>query len=104
MEERAFVLDPEEGSSSSATDGSEPKPGPLTIYDESQKVTGLLKADGRGEPQEFEYSYPEHYDIARVLDEANISFTTEPRHGSGSTKPGTSACKWPKGGISPIPT
>ena len=77
VEERAFVLDPEEGSSSSAADGSEP--GPLTIYDESQKVTGLFKADGRGEPQEFEYSYPEHYDIARVLNEANIPFTTEPQ-------------------------
>jgi cell division protease FtsH len=78
VEERTFALDPEEGSSSAA-DGSELKPGPLTIYDESQKVTGLYKADGRGELQEFEYSYPEHYDIARVLDEANIPFTTEPQ-------------------------
>jgi cell division protease FtsH len=76
--ERAFALDPEEGSSSAA-DGSEPEPGPLTVYDESQKVTGLLEADGRGEPQEFEYSYPEHYDIAGVLNEANIPFTTEPQ-------------------------
>src|ERR671917_559545 len=79
VEESAFALDPEEGSSTSAADGSEPKPGPLTIYDESQKVTGLLKADGRGEPQEIEYAYPEHYDIARVLNEANIPFTTEPQ-------------------------
>ena len=79
VEDSAFALDPEESSSSSVADGSEPKPGPLTIYDESQKVTGLLKADGRGEPQEFEYSYPEHYDIARVLNVANIPFTTEPQ-------------------------
>src|SRR3712207_1338104 len=79
VEERAFALDPEEGPSSTADDGSEPEPGPLTIYDESQKVTGLFKADGRGEPQEFEYSYPEHHDIADTLNEANIPFTTEPQ-------------------------
>ena len=69
VEERAFALDPEEdrpatrgenqraagprglaqptgSSSSSAAGGPELKPGPLTIYDESQKVTGLLKAEG----------------------------------------------------------
>jgi cell division protease FtsH len=80
VEERAFVLDPEEGSSSSAADGSELKPGPLTIYDESQKVTGLLEPDSRGELQQFEYSYPEQYDIAKVLNEANIPFTTDPQN------------------------
>ena len=56
------------------------KPGPLTIYDESQKVTGLLEPKSGGEPQQFEYSYPEQYDIAEVLNEANVPFTTDPQN------------------------
>jgi cell division protease FtsH len=92
VEKRAFALDPEEdrpttrgenrsaaSSSSSGASGSELKPGPLTIYDESQKVTGLLKADDGDEPQEFEYSYPEGYDIAGVLNESNTPFFTDPQ-------------------------
>jgi cell division protease FtsH len=93
-EESAFALDLEEGSSSSAADDSEPKPGPLTIYDDSQKVTGLLKADGRGEPQEFEYSYLEHYDIASVLNEANIPFTTEPQNAGFRTSTLVPTARW----------
>jgi cell division protease FtsH len=99
VEERAFALDPEEdqsatrgetqraasprglaqptGSSSSGANGTEVKPGPLTVYDESQKVTGLLEAEVGGKPQKFEYSYPENYDIAEVLNEANIPFKTD---------------------------
>jgi cell division protease FtsH len=108
VEERAFVLKPEEarpatrgedqpvagprqfqqptGSSSSGSDGPELKPGALTIYDESQKVTGLLKPEGGGEPQEFEYCYPEHYDIAAVLNEADIPFKTDPQNTGSWTR------------------
>lgn len=71
VEEKAFALDPEEakpaarsedqtaatplkpqqpaGSRSSAAE----EPGPLTVYDESQKVTGLLKPEGAGETVRF---------------------------------------------------
>src|SRR3712207_4874828 len=99
VEEKAFALDPEEdppatrgenqkaasphglaqptGSSSAGAESPELKPGPLTIYDERQKVTGLLKPEGGGKPQQFEYSYPENYDIAGVLNEADIPFKTD---------------------------
>jgi len=102
VEERAFALDPEEdrpatrdenqraasprrlpqptGSSPSGAGVPELKPGPLTVYDESQKVMGLLKPEGGGELQKFEYSYPEGYDIAAVLNEADIPFTTNPQN------------------------
>nr|WP_269479186.1 ATP-dependent zinc metalloprotease FtsH [Rubrobacter xylanophilus] len=100
VEERAFALGPEDhapaggegqgaaghrelrhpvGRAPSGGAGSDLEPGPLKVYDESQKVTGLLKPEGGGEPREFEYSYPEGYDIARVLNEANIPFTTDPQ-------------------------
>jgi hypothetical protein len=71
VEERAFVLDPEDirpatraedqratnlggpaqptGSSSAGAESPELKPGPLTVYDKSQKVTGLLEPEGGGE-------------------------------------------------------
>ncbi|HLL40472.1 MAG TPA: cell division protein FtsH, partial [Rubrobacteraceae bacterium] len=64
VEDRAFVTDP-------AREEDQ-----LTIRDEDQTVTGLLERDGR-QPQGFEYSYPEHYDIAAVLNEANIPFKTD---------------------------
>src|SRR3712207_3249331 len=48
----------------------------LRIRDEDQTVTGLLERDS-GQLRKFEYSYPEHYDIATVLNEANIPFTTD---------------------------
>jgi cell division protease FtsH len=89
VEERAFALNPEKGQptrgeptggSSSVSDGPETRSGPLTVYDESQKVTGLLEPEGAGEPRKFEYSYPEHYDIAAALNEANIPFTTDPQN------------------------
>ena len=101
VEERAFALGPEEdlpatrgedqpaasprwpgqptGRASSGAGGPDLEPGPLTVYGESQKVTGLLEPEGGGEPREFEYYYPEGYDIANVLDEAGIPFTTDPQ-------------------------
>ncbi|MGB3632967.1 MAG: ATP-dependent zinc metalloprotease FtsH [Rubrobacteraceae bacterium] len=61
----AFVLDPED---------PEQK---LTVEDQKQTVTGLLKRDNGG-PQEFEYAYPTEYDIAGSFNEAEIPFLTEP--------------------------
>ena len=49
----------------------------LTVEDQRQTVTGLLKRDNGG-PQEFEYSYPSEYNIASVFNEANVPFTTNP--------------------------
>jgi cell division protease FtsH len=63
----------------SATDVSEEKSGQLTVKDEDQTVTGLLKEEN-GKQQELEYSYPEYYDIADFFNEANIAFTTDPQN------------------------
>ncbi len=65
VEDRAFVLDPPEEEQR------------LTVEDQRQTVTGLLQ-NGEGEPQEFEFSYPERFDIAAAFNEANIPFFTEP--------------------------
>ncbi|MGF1472317.1 MAG: ATP-dependent zinc metalloprotease FtsH [Rubrobacteraceae bacterium] len=65
VQDKAFVLKPED---------PEQK---LTVEDEQQTVTGLLKRDNGG-PQEFEFSYPTEYDIAATFNEANIPFLTEP--------------------------
>ncbi len=44
----------------------------LTVHDQDQKVTGKLKSG-----KQFQYSYPEHYDVASVLNKANIAFVTD---------------------------
>jgi cell division protease FtsH len=67
VEDKAFVIDP-------AREEDQ-----LTVRDEDQTVTGLLERDS-GQPREFEYSYPEHYDIAAVLNEADIPFKTDTQH------------------------
>jgi cell division protease FtsH len=67
VEHRALVTDP-------AREENQ-----LMVRDEDQTVTGLLKQDGV-QPREFEYAYPEHYDIAAVLNEANIPFKTDTQH------------------------
>src|SRR3712207_3686938 len=64
VEDQAFVIDPAR------------KEDQLTVRDEDQTVTGLLEQES-GQPREFEYSYPEHYDIAAVLNEAGIPFKTD---------------------------
>src|SRR3712207_1893813 len=103
VEERAFVLDSEQEvnqpavedenqgrlgprefqqaaqDKDAATEVSEEKPAQLIVKDEDQTVTGLLK-DENAPPQKFEYSYPEYYDIATVLNEANMPFTTDPQN------------------------
>jgi cell division protease FtsH len=68
VEDKAFVTNLPEGD-----------PGTLTVRDEGQTVAGLLERDG-GQPQEFKYFYPEHYDIAAVLNRADIPFTTDPQN------------------------
>jgi cell division protease FtsH len=69
VDENAFVQNPED---------PEQK---LTVGDQKQTVTGLLKRDNGG-PQEFEYAYPTEYDIAAAFNEANIPFLTEPPNNS----------------------
>jgi cell division protease FtsH len=67
VEDKAFVVDP-------AREEDQ-----LTVRDEDQTVTGLLE-QASGQPREFEYSYPEHYDIAAVLNEADMPFKTDTQH------------------------
>jgi cell division protease FtsH len=50
--------------------------GTLTVMDQDQTVTGLLK-DG---DKEFEFAYPERYDIAAAFNEADIPFETDPQN------------------------
>ena len=69
VQDKSFVLKPQD---------PEQK---LTVEDEKQTVTGLLKRDNGG-PQEFEYAYPTEYDIAGTFNQANIPFTTEPPNNS----------------------
>jgi cell division protease FtsH len=47
----------------------------LTVYDKSHEVTGEL-TDG----QKFVYYYPQSYDIAATLNNANIPFVTDPQN------------------------
>ncbi len=65
VDDRAFVTDDKEN--------------PLLVKDEDQTVTGLLKRQN-AEPEEFEYAYPEYYEIANVFNEADIPFTTDPQN------------------------
>ena len=67
VDEQSFVLDPAE---------EERK---LTVLDEDQKVTGLLKRDG-GNTEEFEYFYTQQTDVAATLNEADIAFDVDPQN------------------------
>jgi cell division protease FtsH len=53
-------------------------PDRLTVKDEDQKVTGLYKPEGGGEPRQFEYPYTSLTDVAAQLNEANIPFEVDP--------------------------
>ncbi len=50
--------------------------GTLTVMDKDQTVTGLLK-DGN---KEFEFAYPERYDIAAAFNKADVPFETDPQN------------------------
>ena len=67
VDEQSFVLDPAE---------EERK---LTVLDEDQKVTGLLKGDS-GKTDEFEYFYTQQTDVAATLNEADIAFDVDPQN------------------------
>ena len=67
VEDKAFVTDPAQEEDQ------------LTVRDEDQTVTGLLKQNS-GQRREFEYSYAEHYDVAAALNEAGIPFKTDTQH------------------------
>lgn len=63
----AFVLDPPDEENQ------------LLVLDEDQTVTGVLEeGSGVGEG-EFEYAYPEQFDIAAAFNEAQIPFQTDPQ-------------------------
>jgi len=66
VDDRAFVTDDEEA--------------PLLVKDEDQTVTGKVKTGDGNETEEFEYAYPEYYEIANVFNDANIPFTTDPQN------------------------
>ena len=51
----------------------------LTVKDEDQTVTGLLNTNNGG-TEEFEYSYPQQFDIAAAFNDAQIPFETDPQN------------------------
>ncbi|HET7480522.1 MAG TPA: ATP-dependent zinc metalloprotease FtsH [Rubrobacteraceae bacterium] len=67
LDQKSFVTDVPEG-----------KDGQLTVKDQDQTVTGLLK-NGKG-GEKFEYAYPQQYDIASAFNKAKIPFTTDPQN------------------------
>ena len=67
VDEQSFVLEP----------GQEENK--LTVLDEDQKVTGLLKR-GSGQPNEFEYFYTQQTDVAATLNGADIPFDVDPQN------------------------
>ncbi len=51
----------------------------LLVKDEDQTVTGQLQQSGE-DPENFEYPYPQEYDIASDFNEADIPFYTDPQN------------------------
>ena len=43
---------------------------PLLVKDEDQTVTGKVKTGDGNKTEEFEYAYPEYYEIANVFNDA----------------------------------
>src|SRR5215210_2256691 len=52
----------------------------LLVKDEDQTVTGQLQESSDSEPENFEYPYPEQYDIAAAFNDAGIPFYTDPQN------------------------
>ncbi|HEX2107999.1 MAG TPA: ATP-dependent zinc metalloprotease FtsH [Rubrobacteraceae bacterium] len=52
----------------------------LLVRDKDQTVTGLLDDGSGGEGDQFEYPYPDYYDIATTFDEAGIPYYTDPQN------------------------
>jgi cell division protease FtsH len=55
-------------------------PDALTVRDDDQIVRGLLRPEGGGEQQEFEFPYAEDDNVVADLDEAGIPFYTDPQN------------------------
>ncbi|MDQ4062421.1 MAG: cell division protein FtsH, partial [Actinomycetota bacterium] len=51
----------------------------LLVKDGDQTVTGQLQQSGE-DPENFEYPYPQEYDIAGAFNEADIPFYTDPQN------------------------
>ncbi|MDP9475591.1 MAG: hypothetical protein M3R38_07850, partial [Actinomycetota bacterium] len=64
VEEKAFFIDDREH--------------PLVVRDGENTLVGYLEQEN-GPPRRFEFPYPEQYDIAEVLNEGNVPFTTVPQ-------------------------
>ncbi|MDP9475013.1 MAG: ATP-dependent zinc metalloprotease FtsH [Actinomycetota bacterium] len=56
---------------------------PLVVRDGNNTLVGYLEQEG-GPPRRFEFPYPEQYDIAGVLNEADIPFSTVPETNGSS--------------------
>ncbi len=67
VDDEAFVVDDMENN-------------PLLVKDEDQTVTGQLQSEDGGEPEKFEYPYPQQYDIADTFNGAEIPFKTDPQN------------------------
>ncbi len=52
----------------------------LTVKDQDQTVTGVLKEGSPAGQGEFEYAYPEQFDIAASFNGADIPFETDPQN------------------------
>lgn len=74
VENKAFVTDPGSGDQQSQEDRQ------LTVKDEDQTVEGYLKEGSSVGSGQFEYSYPDRYDIAATFNGAEIPFKTDPQN------------------------
>ena len=52
----------------------------LTVKDQDQTVTGVLKKGSPVGQGKFEYAYPQQFDIAAAFNKANIPFETNPQN------------------------
>jgi cell division protease FtsH len=68
VDENAFVTDPEDPENQ------------LTVLDQDQTVTGVLEQGSPVGEGEFEYAYPEQFDIAAAFNQAEIPFETDPQN------------------------
>ena len=58
------------------TDIPKDQKGTLTVMDKDQTVTGVLKKGNK----EFEYAYPQQFDIAAAFNDAKVPFETDPQN------------------------
>ena len=68
IDEKAFVTNPQNPDNK------------LTVKDKDQTVTGVLKKGSPVGSGNFEYAYPQQYNIASAFNNANIPFQTDPQN------------------------